>query len=140
MMALFIATAVVTVERFINRRRLKIHEVLADLGWLSLLFAFIEFGYLYFVETLTLNYGSAARALWPTEWPVFKSLLLDASVSVLLIFTSLWLESAGVRVELRRPQMRRVTATRSVPRQPPPPQSRQGATVATCDIEWHEAT
>ena len=140
MMALFIAATAVAMERYINRRRMKLHEVLADLGWLSLLFAFIEFGYLYFVETLTLNYGSAARTLWPTEWPVFKSLLLDVAVSVLLIFTSVWLESAGVRVELRRPQLHRVTATRGVPRQPPPPQSRQGVAVAACDIEWHEAT
>jgi len=140
MMAVFIAAAVVAVERFINRRRLKIHEVLADVGWLALIFAAIEFAYLFFVEAFTLNYGSAARALWYTEWPVFKSLLLDASVSVLLIFTSVWLESAGVRVELKPPQLHRVTATRGVPRQTPPPQSRQEVVASACDIEWHEAT
>jgi len=133
MMAAFIAAAAVAVERFMNRRRLKIHEVLADVGWLTLIFAAIEFAYLFFVEALTLNYGSAARALWYTEWPVFKNLLLDAAVGVLMIFTSVWLESAGVRITLRRPPLPRQPAAR---RPPPPAQKAQDS---KCDIEWREA-
>jgi hypothetical protein len=135
MMALFIAAVAVAVERFINRRRLKIDEVLADVGWLALIFAAIEFAYLFFVEAFTLNYGSAARPLWYTEWDVFKNLLLDAAVGVLLIFTSVWLESAGVRIALRRPS--------SLPRRPAaslPPPPTQKAQDSKCDIEWREAT
>jgi hypothetical protein len=82
---------------------------------------------LFFVETLTLNYGSAARPLWYTEWPVFKNLMLDAAVGVLLIFTSLWIESAGVRLELRQPKLRLATK-----------QMRRGVEEKKCDIEWRE--
>jgi len=128
MMAVFVAAAAVAVERLVSKRRLRLHEVLADVGWLALIFAAIEFAYLFFVETFTLNYGSAARVLWYTEWGVFKSLLLDASVGVLLIFTSLWLESAGLRIGLRRPA---VGAK--------PPQERR-ETGKKCDIEWREAS
>ncbi|MFZ8811338.1 MAG: hypothetical protein ACO2PN_24945 [Pyrobaculum sp.] len=136
MMALFIAAAAVAVERFINRRRLRLHEMLSDVGWLALLFVAIEFAYLFFVETLTLNYGALARSLWYTEWPVFKALLLEAAVAVMLIFTSLWLESAGLRIELRRPSLPRLFAAR-------PPKSAgdvEKAQDRRCDIEWHEAS
>jgi hypothetical protein len=135
-MALFIALTAVVVERFINRRRLRLHEVLADVGWLTLLFAFIEFGCLYFVEAFTLNYGAAARPLWYTEWPLFKSLLLDVAVGVLLIFTSLWIELAGIRVELRRPQLRVGAAAASIITKP---QNQQKNPERKCDIEWREA-
>ena len=131
MMALLIAITAVAVERFINRRRLKLHEVLADVGWLALLFALIEFAYLFFVETLTLSFGSVARPLWYTVWPVFKSLMLEVAVGVLLILTSVWLESAGVRIELRRPALRRPAAA--------PPRQQEKKTELKCDIEWREA-
>ncbi len=144
MMALFIAVTAVAVERFIKRRRLMLHEVLADVGWLTLLFAFIEVAYLKFVEALTLNYGAAARALWYTEWWVFKDLLLNVAIAVMLIFTSLWIEAAGIRVELRRPQLAKVTAvTRGAVMRPPPsppPTDAAPETRRKCDIEWHEAT
>ncbi len=138
MMALFIALTAVVVERFIKRRRLRLHEVLADLGWLTLLFAFIEFGYLKFVEAFTLNYGSAARLLWYTEWWVFKDLLLSVAIAVMLIFTSVWLESAGLHIELRRPSPpRRLLVAK-------PPKLATGdaaeARDRKCDIEWREAT
>jgi len=129
MMAVFIALVTVAVERYINRRRLKLHEVLADVGWLTLIFALIEFAYLFVVETLTLNFGALARPLWYTEWGVFKALLLEVAVGVLLILTSLWIESAGIRVELRRPRVGVTAVTRGAK------QRRE-----RCDIEWHEAT
>jgi hypothetical protein len=134
MMAVFIALAAVAVERLINRRRLIVHEVMADVGWLTLVFAFIEFAYLFFVETFTLNYGAAARPLWYTEWGVFKNLMLDTAVGVLLIFTSVWLESAGLRIEMRRPQLRPVAKRPATPGGKPPQETKK------CDIEWHEAT
>jgi hypothetical protein len=127
MMALFVAIAAVAVERLINKRRLKLHEVLSDVGWLVLIFAAIEFAYLFLVETLTLNYGAAARPLWYTEWSVFKALLLESAVGVFLILTSVWIESAGLRVELRRPQLRLTGLAQKK-------QERR------CDIEWREAT
>jgi len=139
MMAVFIAAAAVAVERLINRRRLRLHEVLSDVGWLTLLFAAIEFTYLFFVETFTLNYGTAARPLWYTEWGVFKNLLLDAAVGVFLILTSLWLESAGLRIELRRPTVKTLNIL-------PPPRKRgtskegQKAEGKKCGIEWREAS
>jgi hypothetical protein len=142
-MALVIAVTAVAVERFINKRRIKLHEVLADVGWLTLLFAFIEFAYLFVVEALTLNFGALARPLWHTEWGVFKALLLEAAVGALLILTSVWIESAGVRVELRRPSRFAVAARRAL--KPPPPQGRQegadtaGTQRSKCDIEWREA-
>ncbi len=145
MMAIFVAAAAVAVERLINKRRLRLHEVLADMGWLTLIFALIEFAYLFFVEALTLNYGVFAKPLWYTEWSVFKSLMLETAVGVMLIFTSVWLESAGVRVELRRPQLRRAVAKRP----PPPPTGTQsqkepdtvvGMQQQKCDIEWREAS
>jgi hypothetical protein len=133
--AVLIAAAVVVVERYVNRRRFVLHEVLADVGWLALLFAFIEFAYLMFVEALTLNYGAAARPLWYTEWWAFKDLLLNAATAVMLILTSAWIESAGIRVELRRPRVTAVTRGAAV-RRPPPKRRRDKA----CDIEWREAT
>jgi hypothetical protein len=141
MMAVFIALTAVAVERYINRRRLRLHEVLADVGWLTLIFVAIEFGYLAFVEAFTLNYGTAARLLWYTVWPAFKSLMLDAAIAVFLIFTSLWMESAGSHIELRRPhQLRRVTAVAAIK----PPQEAPDVTAVTqrerCDIEWREAS
>ena len=139
MMALFVAIAAVAVERLINKSRLRLHEVLADVGWLTLLFAFIEFGYLKFVEALTLSYGSAARVLWYTEWWVFKDLLLNTAIAVMLVFASVWLESAGVRIELRRLSPPRRPATRL----PPTPKSSSDTSKPQdkkCDIEWHEAT
>jgi len=132
MMAVFVALTAVAVERYINRRRLKLYEVLADVGWLTLIFAFIEFAYLFFVETFTLSYGTAARLLWYTVWPAFKSLMLDAAIAVLLIFMSLWIESAGSHIELRRP----LVAAR---RRPAAGAKRREAR-EKCDIEWHEAT
>ena len=143
MMALFIAITAVAVERFIKRRRLMLHEVVADVGWLTLLFAFIEFAYLKFVEALTLNYGAAAGPLWYTEWWVFKDLLLNTAIAVMLIFTSLWIEAAGIRVELRRPRLAKVTAvTCGVVGKPPPKPQEEASndTARTCDIEWREAS
>jgi hypothetical protein len=142
MMAVFIALAAVAVERLINRRRLKLYEVLADVGWLTLIFAAIEFAYLFIVETLTLSYGSVVMPLWYTEWSVFKALMLDAAIGVFLILASVWLESAGIRIELRRPTLRfnvggrrrhaAVTAVTTA--------GRRRAEGRRCDIEWHEAT
>ena len=138
-MAFFIALATVAVERLINRRRLKLYEVLADLGWLTLIFAAIEFAWLYFVESFTLNYGAAARLLWYTEWPVFKILFLDVSIGVFLILTSVWLESAGIRIELRRPTPRFAAVAR--PKAWGGKSRRDaGGSAKQCDIEWHEAT
>jgi len=131
MMAVFIALTAVAVERLINKRRLRLHEVLADVGWLTLVFALIEFAYLFFVEAFTLNYGAAARLLWYTEWSAFKSLMLDAAIGVLLIFVSLWIESAGVHIELRRPKARPITRR---------PGGRREAGGKKCDIEWREAS
>jgi hypothetical protein len=133
--ALLIAVAVVAVERYVNRRRLALHEALADVGWLALLFAFIEFAYLMFVEALTLNYGALARPLWYTEWWALKDLLLSVATAVMLILTSAWMESAGIRVELRRPRATAVARGAAV-RQSPPKSQRDKA----CDIEWREAS
>jgi hypothetical protein len=138
MMALFIAITAVAVERFINRRRLRLHEVLADVGWLTLLFAFIEFGYLYFVEALTVSHKDLARPLWHTEWPVFKDFLLNTAAAVLLILTSVWIESAGIRIELRRLRMGAAAAYGIIKQ--PPQQSWQKKPERKCDIEWHEAS
>ena len=132
MIAMFIALTAAAVERFINKRRLKLHEVLADVGWLTLIFAFIEFAYLFIVEAATVSYKSAVRPLWYTEWPVFKDLFLDAAVGVFLILTSVWLESAGIRIELRRPAVRRPAAAAK------PVGGRTKREGKRCDIEWHE--
>jgi hypothetical protein len=126
MLALFISAAVVAVERFINRRGLKMHEILRDVGWLTLVFALIEFAYLMFVETATLNFGSGVRALWYTEWPLFKTLLLEVAVGVMLVLTSVWLEQAGI-TEL---PLRRTAAQRPQPQGGPPVASKK------CDVEW----
>jgi len=134
MMAIFIALAAVAVERFINKRRLKLHEVLADVGWLTLIFAFIEFAYLFIVEAATVSYKSAVRPLWYTEWPVFKDLFLDAAAGVFLILASLWLESAGLRIELRRPAVRRPAAAVRLK------SGRRAEGGGRCDIEWHESS
>lgn len=130
MIAVFIATAAVAVERFVNRRRLKVHEVVADVGWLTLVFAGIEFAYLFVVEAATLNYGSVARPLWYTEWGVFKDLLLEASVGVLLILTSVFLESTGI--ELKRPEAKETQKEKKVPSKLQKSDK--------CNIEWHETT
>jgi hypothetical protein len=131
MLALFISATVVAVERFVNRRRLKIYEILRDVGWLTLLFALIEFAYLLIVETGTLAYGSAMRPLWYTVWPVFKSLLFEVAVAVFLILSSVWLEQAGV-AELRISLRRRGGGLR-----PAPPVSKpEVSTSARCDVEW----
>jgi len=129
MLALFVSVATVAVERFINRRRLKIYEIMRDVGWLTLVFALIEFAYLFIVESGTVAYGSAMRPFWYTEWAVFKDLFFDAAVAVLLILTSVWLESAGI-AELLRPLPRfRLT---------PPPAAKPKAPQAAdkCDVEW----
>ena len=131
MMAVFIALAAVAVERLINKRRLKLYEVLADVGWLTLIFALIEFSYLFIAETFTMNYGAAARLLWYTVWPAFKNLMLDAAIGVFLILTSVWIESAGAHIELRRPKARPITRR---------PGGRREAGGKKCDIEWHEAS
>jgi hypothetical protein len=132
MLALFVSTTAVAVERFINRRRLKPYEMLRDVGWLTLVFALIEFAYLFIVESGTLAYGSAMRPLWYTEWGVFKSLFFEAAVAVFLILTSVWIEQAGVftslpRISLRRPAPRLAPLT--------PPKSQEVSTAA-CDVEW----
>jgi hypothetical protein len=132
MMALFTALAAVAVERLVSRRRLRLHEVLADVGWLALIFALIEFAYLMFVEALTLNYGVLARPLWYTEWPAFKSLLLEASIGVMLVLASVWLESAGIRIELRRPRMAPAPRGKAEQQRHFPQKK--------CDIEWREAS
>jgi len=130
MLALFISATVVAVERFINRRRLKPHEILRDVGWLTLIFALIEFAWLYVVETGTLAYGSVMRPFWYIEWGVFKALLFEAAVGVLLILVSVWLEQAGV-TELRMP------LKLSTPRLLlPPAKPRETSATAKCDVEW----
>ncbi len=146
MMALLIATAVVVVERYINRRRLRLYEVLLDVGWLTLLFALIQLAYLMVVETLTLNYGSAVRPLWYTETPIFKGLLLEAAVAVLLILTSVWLDAAGIRVELRRPRLATAVMRGKLPPWETPKvtagtkaEDTAGTARKKCDIEWREA-
>ena len=127
MLALFISATVVAVERFVNKRRLKLHEILRDVGWLTLIFALIEFAYLFIVESGTLAYGSAMRPLWYTEWHVFKSLFFEVAVAVFLILASVWLEQAGIaelRVGwLRRPVLHRPRATSPI-------------SAAECDVEW----
>jgi hypothetical protein len=119
MLALFVSAAAVAVERFLNRRRLRVHEVLKDVGWLTLVFALIEFAYLFVVEAATLNYKSAVRPLWYTEWPVFRDLMLEAGVAVFLILASIWLEAAGIT---SLPRLRRTPR----PSTPAP----------RCDVEW----
>jgi hypothetical protein len=133
MMALFIAVTAVIVERYISRRRLMLHEVLADVGWLTLVFALIEFAYLFFVEALTYSHGSVARPLWYTEVWVFKDLFLNAAVGVFLILASVWIESAGIRLELRLPRLR----MRNIIKQP---EQKKEIPQKRCDIEWHEAS
>jgi hypothetical protein len=128
MLALFISIVVVAVERFINRRRLKVYEIVRDVGWLTLLFALIEFAYLFIVESGTLAYGSAMRSLWHTEVAVFKSLLFEAGVAVFLILASVWLEQAGIaelRLRWSRPAKLRPTA-----------ESKAAPPVSKCDVEW----
>jgi hypothetical protein len=127
MLALFVSATVVAVERFINRRRLKPHELMRDVGWLTLVFALIEFAYLFIVESGTLAYGSAMRPLWYTESYVFKSLFFEAAVAVFLVLASVWLEQAGV-AELR---IRRPTALRLSPKPRTAP-----AVANKCDVEW----
>jgi len=132
MLALFISATVVAVERFINRRRLKPHEILRDVGWLTLIFALVEFAYLFIVESGTLIYGSAMRPLWYTEWGVFKALLFEAAVAVFLILTSVWIEHAGItelRIDLRRlvPRLPIVAKPRTAP---------TPAVANKCDVEW----
>ncbi len=137
MLALFVSATVVAIERFINKRRLKIHEILRDVGWLTLVFALIEFTYLFVVETATLNFGSSVHALWYTEWPVFKSLLLEAAVGVFLVLTSVWIEQVGI-TELRMPlkwaapTVAALVATRPAAR----PREESPATATKCDVEW----
>jgi len=136
MMAVFIALTAVAVERFINKRRLKLHEVLTDAGWLTLIFAFIEFAYLFIVETATVSYGSAVRPLWYTEWGVFKDFFVSAAVGVFLILVSVWLESAGVRIELKRPAVRPAAVVARPKASGGAPQQKAGR----CNIEWREAS
>ena len=139
MMAVFVALAVVAVERFINRRRLRLYEVLSDVGWLTLIFALIEFAYLFVVEAGTLAYGSAMRPFWYTVWPLFKILMFEAAIGVFLILASVWMESAGIRVEFRRPRLRAAVAARDAPQDRQKLQKR-GLPQKRCDIEWREAS
>jgi len=136
MMALFISATVVAVERFINRRRLRLHEVLRDVGWLTLIFAFIEFAYLFIVETATVSYGSAMRPFWYTEWGVFKDLFVSAAVGVFLILASVWIESTGITSLpwLRRPTVLQLPAAKTKTTSAPPAPT--SATAAECDVEW----
>ena len=131
MLARFISATVVAVERFVNKRRLKLHEILRDVGWLTLIFALIEFAYLFIVESGTLAYGSAMRPLWYTEWDVFKSLFFEAAVAVFLILMSVWIEQAGIMLlpRLRRPVMRLPVVARSRTVSTP-------AVANKCDVEW----
>jgi len=132
MLALFISATVVAVERFINKKRLKVHEILRDVGWLTLIFALIEFAYLFIVETGTVAYGSAMRPLWYTEWSVFKDLMFEAAAGVFLILSSVWIEQAGItsllRMPLRRPSTRLLSAVAKPAHTP--------AVVNKCDVEW----
>jgi len=96
-----------------------------------LIFALIEFAYLFIVESGTLAYGSAMKPLWYTVSRVFKDLMLDAAVGVFLILMSVWIEQAGVFTSpprLRRPVLR-PPATK--PRTAPTP-----AVANKCDVEW----
>jgi hypothetical protein len=131
MLALYIAAVVVAVERFINRQRLKVHEILRDVGWLTLLFALIEFAYLMVVEAATLNFGSTVRALWYTEWGVFKNILLEVATATMLILTSAWIESVGIELLPPRPAVL-VAPPKAQPKAPPDatPQADK------CDVEW----
>jgi hypothetical protein len=134
MLALFASITAVAVERFINRRRFAVHEVLRDVGWLTLIFAFIEFSSIYIVEAATLNYGSAVWLLWHIEWPLFKGILLETATAVFLILSSVWIEQAGI-AELRVGQLRRSAAVC-----PPAPAAKDVATASAvetkCDVEW----
>jgi len=127
MLALFVSIAAVAVERFINRRRLRIYEVLRDVGWLTLVFALIEFAYLFVVEGGTLVYGNAMRPLWHTEADVFKSLLFETGVGVFLILASVWLEQSGItELRIRLP----------APRLPTRAKQPVATAAAKCDVEW----
>jgi hypothetical protein len=130
MLALFVSATVVAVERFINRRRLKVYEILRDVGWLTLIFAAIEFAYLFIVESGTLLYGSAMRPLWYTEWGVFKDLLFEVATAVFLILASVWLEQAGItELRIRRPLPHlRLTPAKAATAPSPAPNK--------CDVEW----
>jgi hypothetical protein len=129
MLALFVSITAVAVERFINKRRLKPHEVLRDVGWLTLVFALIEFAYLFIVESGTLLYGSAVATLWYTEAGVFKSLLFESGVAVFLILTSVWIEQTGITsLPLRRPTALHLPVAK--------PKATSPASVAKCDVEW----
>jgi len=132
MLALFISATVVAVERFINRRRLKPHEILQDVGWLTLIFALIEFAYLFIVESGTLIYGSAMRPLWYTEWYVFRSLFFEAAVAVFFILTSVWIEQAGIFTSL--PRLRRLVLR--LPAVAKPRAAPTSAATNKCDVEW----
>jgi hypothetical protein len=129
MIALLISATVVAVERFINKRRLKVHEILRDTGWLTLIFALIEFAYLFIVESGTLAYGNAMRGLWYTEWGMFKDLLFEAAIAVFLILASVWVEQSGVgELRIRLPALR--LSARAVVKQP------AATAVSKCDVEW----
>jgi len=134
MLALLVSITAVAVERYINRRRLRVYEVLRDVGWFTLGFALIEFSYLFVVEALTYGYGSVARPFWYTEVWVFKNLLLDAAIGVLLVLTSVWLEQLGItklRIPLRRAPPRLPLLTLPKPRKTPVQTS-----ASKCDVEW----
>ena len=92
-----------------------------------MIFALIEFAYLFIVESGTLLYGSAMRPLWYTEWYVFRSLFFEAAVAVFLILTSVWLEQAGI-TELRVGRLRRPVLR--LPAKVAPPAT------SKCDVEW----
>jgi hypothetical protein len=134
MLALFISVAVVAVERFINKRRVKLHEILRDVGWLTLVFAFIEFAYLFVVESGTLAFGTAMRPFWYTEWPAFKDLLFEAAVAVFLILSSVWLEQAGI-TELRISLRQHIPHLLS-PTVKPKATAAPSVSASKCDVEW----
>jgi hypothetical protein len=130
MIALAISATVVAVERFINRKRLKVYEIMRDIGWLTLIFAAIEFAYLFIVEAGTLNYHSAVSALWPTEWGVFKDLLLEAATAVFLILASVWLEQSNIAdLQIRSPRIHIYLPAPKQKAAPPPAHDK-------CDVEW----
>jgi hypothetical protein len=123
MLGFFISLTVVAVERFLTRKRLALHEILRDVGWLTILFAAIEFAYLFFVEAATLNYHSAAAPLWGTEWSVFRDVFAEAALGVMTVLLSVFVEHSVGEVKLTKERFFRAPA-------------RRRHTSVRCDVEW----
>jgi len=121
MLGFFLALSVVAVERYLTRKRLALHEILRDAGWLTLLFAGIEFAYLFFAEAATLNYAGAVAPLWHTEWGVFRDVFVEAALGAMLVLLSVFVEHAVGDVKISRERFFRAPARRRT---------------AVCDVEW----